>query len=161
MNHTFLSQQSEIDREQELRDLLLDVQKIVNVSSDNQKLIQRRREADVKEDDLREVLERRGNRLGHLIDDIERLSGCELPNEQKEWEKFCNGESIIMTTLDGMLRDNETAMSKLGDMEWNISESSLSDYSDSSSDSDNNSSDDDEEDDEEDDDEEDDEEDDD
>lgn len=135
MNHTFLSHRSEIIREQEIRELLLDVKKLSNISDHDHKLIQRRREADVEDDELREILERRGNRLGHLIEDIERISGHDLSNERSDWEKFCNGESIMLNTLDSMLEESDATVSKLADMEIELSESSLSDYSDSTSDS--------------------------
>lgn len=134
MNHPFLSRRTEVrDTEDALR-LLSDICTILSIQRDDKALLLQRKEVLIKDDGVRRSICRRADRLGLLLEDVDKLSQSTLhASFAKEWYSFLVGSSGVSDRLSSELESVARRLRKQRDelavVECDDASSSYSDYS--------------------------------
>lgn len=134
MDHPFLTRRTELRATEDALRILSDICTILSIQRDDKSLLLQRKEVLIKDEGVRRSICRRADRLGLLLEDVDKLSRSELHTSfSKEWYSFLVGSSEVSDKLSGELecvaRRLRTQRDELTIIECDDRSSSYSDYS--------------------------------
>ena len=136
MDHPFLTKRQELQDCNEKICICTDILTLLCIKLDDLSKVLARKDEEIKDDEIREVVLRRACCLGMLVDKLNAYDGVLIPDQVRQvWPTFLSGTKVNTSTLRELVTticaNSKRTSITLAEIEDDGNSSSYSDYSDS------------------------------